>query len=864
MRQVVRRHLLVFLLALSSAVAAAFYAGVTLRINTDNTDLLSADIPFRQNDIALRETFPGAHPELIAIVEGTESGRAETAARSLVTVLAARSELFSAVRHAPSDPFFRRNGLLYLTPAELEDMVVRLAGAAPLIGALRQDPSLGGLAALFERAFDYTEESGDAEQLGALLDALGETAERFAADEVWPLSWQSLLAGTGQNEAGGEVQVILLYPKLDYASLKPVAAAVAAVREAFASLPDGQRAGAKLYLSGSALMLQEELETIESGMFAVALAALAAVACLLWLGLGSWRAVSALILTLLAGLAWTAAFAALTIGTLNLISVAFAVLFIGLGVDFGIHFFVRLLDDDSADLPSRIVDAGGRCGGVLGLCALSSAIAFYAFLPTDFRGLSELGLISGTAMFIALAATFTVLPAALLTFRWSGAGPAGDGGKLARFVLSMERAARVGPWRVVTLAALAGVVSVAFLPLARFDDDPMNLRDPDSSAVAALKRFASEDLVSYYRGELILPDVESGRRLADKLAELPTVRRVRGLDDLIPGEQEEKLDLLSDLADFLPPSLTEPPSSLSPDDVARRAALLDLRRVLLRPDSPQPEQSARLAGILETFEDAAPDQLLALEGLLLGDLEERIADLEESLRAQAITLQSLPSHYRHLWQAPDGRVRVSVQPRDDLSDQADRATFVQSLQSLAPEAGGIPVVIFEAGRAVLAAFAEALLYAVAAIFLLLWLRLRSAIDAVLVIAPLALAGTVTVALTAALDWPFNFANVIVLPLLFGLGIDSGIHVVSRARRFSGGPEEGRTLQAILLSSMTTVASFGALSFSTHPGIASMGLLLTVAILLGLIATLVVLPALLALRDRGSTTPGERQTEAGAD
>ena len=100
---------------------------------------------------------------------------------------------------------------------------------------------------------------------------------------------------------------------------------------------------------------------------------------------------SALILTLLAGLAWTAAFAALTIGTLNLISVAFAVLFIGLGVDFGIHFFVRLLDDDSADLPSRIVDAGGRCGGVLGLCALSSAIAFYAFLPTDFRGLSELG-----------------------------------------------------------------------------------------------------------------------------------------------------------------------------------------------------------------------------------------------------------------------------------------------------------------------------------------------------------------------------------------------------------------------------------------------------------------------------------------
>ena len=172
---------------------------------------------------------------------------------------------------------------------------------------------------------------------------------------------------------------------------------------------------------------------------------------------------------------------------------------------------------------------------------------------------------------------------------------------------------------------------------------------------------------------------------------------------------------------------------------------------------------------------------------------------------------------------------------------------------IVPRATGAPIIIEAAGAAVIAAFTEALAWALGAILLLLLLRLRSLADALMVLLPLGLAALMTVALAGIIDLPFNFANVIVLPLIFGLGVDSGIHMVARARGLAGHAEEGETLRAILLSALTTLASFGALSFSAHPGTASMGQLLTLAVLLGVMATLTVLPALLALRSNRQGT-----------
>jgi predicted RND superfamily exporter protein len=197
-------------------------------------------------------------------------------------------------------------------------------------------------------------------------------------------------------------------------------------------------------------------------------------------------------------------------------------------------------------------------------------------------------------------------------------------------------------------------------------------------------------------------------------------------------------------------------------------------------------------------------------------------------------------------------VLIEVIPAEDLRDQAARERFVDAVQAIVPDVSGAPVTIVEAGRAVVTAFAQATVLALIAIVVLLLAVLRSPLDSLMVLAPLLLAALLTVAFAVALGLPFNFANVIVLPLLLGLGVDSGIHYVIRAREQAAGvaaPAANSTPRAILLSALTTVASFGALSISQHPGTASMGRLLTLAIVLTLVCVLAFLPALLALAGR---------------
>ncbi len=841
-------------LALLSLPLTLLYAVLTLSIDTDDKDMLSAELPFRKNDQALERAFPILDAGLIAIIEGEKAASTEVVARALVEKLRGETEVFRQVFYPPAMPFFRENGFLYLSADELEERVGKISEAAPLFSTLRKDSSYHGLAEVFERAFDFQAEQGpdQLEGLRSLMVEMAQIAEAFQSGTARNLSWRDLVVTPAEGGEERAVEVIVILPKLDFSGLSPVAEATKVLQDAYDDLPEELRGGTKLHLTGEALMFQEELESLEAGMGVIGLIALSAVALILWLGLGSWRAACALVLTLLVGLAWTGAFAALVVGTLNLISVAFAVLFIGLGVDFGIHFLARALaedlDGETAKASTlRLIRGAGHCGPVLGLCAFSSALAFYSFLPTDYKGISELGLISGSSMFLALAATFTVLPAALITFGWR-AREGGRGVALASVVLAGERMAAARPRLVLLIAIGVAIVATFQLRLIDFDDDPLSLRNPDASSVKVLKRFEMTPGVEPYLGQLLAKDLKEAEEVGLRLSALPEVQETRSILNLVPLDQKEKLDLIFGLSLSLSPVISQVPRG-SRDEAASRDGLAQLIQVLARQDNPFPKEGAQLSEALGDFTQTDDNAIARLESLLLSDLEGLFGDLNDAISAKEITLETLPEELSALWLTTDGRARVEIRPALSLVDTQARRNFVAAVQSVSPDVSGTPVVITEAGRAVVTAFLEALVYAVTAIFLLIWWRLGSAVDALLVSAPLALAGLGTLALVGTLGWQLNFANVIVLPLLFGLGVDSAIHMVSRARGLGGDMEEGRTLKAILLSALTTIASFGALSFSAHPGTASMGQLLTVAILLGLVATLIVLPAMLELRKR---------------
>ena len=856
-----RRRWAVLALCLVLTALAVWSAATRLGVSTDTSAMLDPDLAFQRQDRALKEAFPQLGGELVVVIEAMTAAQADRAAARLTKTLRARDDLFARVSDVAGAPFFRRNGLLYLTVDELYALSDRLAAAQPVLGALAGDPSLRGLAGMMETMAGAVESGAArdlAEALAPLLRRMAETGRAALDRPEVPvrLDWRALLNEPAATEGAEGVarHLLLASPRRDFAALSPAGAAMKAIRETARDLGLTPEAGVTVRLTGAAAMETEELRSVQTGMDIAGALTVTAVLALLVVGLRSGRLILATVITLAVGLAWTAGLAALAVGTLNLISVAFAVLFIGLSVDFGIHFALRYREARAAgaDGDAALDQAAHGVGPALVLCAVAAAIAFLSFLPTDYLGLAELGLISGLGMAVALVANLTLLPAllALAPPRAVTAGTAGGGG-LARLSTRAEALLRRHA-RAVALAALGvGLVGVVAASGARFDFDPLNLRDPNTESVATLFDLLDDPRISPYAIDILTPDPDAAEAVAARVAALPEVARATTVRDLVPADQEEKLAVIGDMALFLGPALAASPRP-APDPEARAearvrlmAALDRLAAVAAGGDETR-ALAARLRAVLGDA-DGATDQARLAEALT-ADLPALLDRLRQSLEARPVGLSDLPEALRGLYLAPDGRARVEVVPAIDPRDPAELARFVDAVQTLEPSAAGSPVLIRESGRVVLRAFAEAGALALVGIVVLLALTLRRLRDILLVFAPLGLAAVLTMAVSAVAGLAFNFANLIVLPLLFGLGVASAIHLVQRERGAGDVAEAmaSSTPRAVLLSALTTIGSFGSIAASSHPGTASMGVLLTLAIGLAMVCTLVLLPALLAL------------------
>jgi len=836
-----------------ATVACAAFVASSVRINTDTTDMLSAELPFRQEARALRQAFPQTSDNLAVVVEGRTADLAEDAARALSAAFRAQPAVFGEILDPASDPFFRQNGLLFLDLEKLYELGDRLAEAQPFLGALWQDRSLRGLFLMLERLAEAKLDGtiGPDFAVAPVFDRVAAVGEAQAADRFGSLSWRALMEG---DDADGEArQIIVLRPPLDFASLRPAATAMSAIRRVAADQGLGGATGVSVRLTGSAALNHEELASVERGLGIAGLISLTAVLLLLTCAYRSWRLVAATLVTLVAGLIWTAAFAVAALPSLNLLSVAFAVLFIGLSVDFGIHYALRYDEARAAGLgrADGMRTAVADVGGPLALTALTAAIGFYAFLPTDYVGLAELGLIAGTGMLVALVANITVLPALLSLGGDGGVGRAARVAGTGHGLAWMQRHAR----SVTVLAVLIGIAAVPLLPEARFDFDPLNLKDRQTESVATLLQLIEDDPGDGYAVEVLAPSLDAARALAGRVADLEPVGGTRTVADFVPADQDAKLDVIATLALILEPSLLAPRKP-PPTAAEVRDAFGSLAGALERlaaTDGDDAVAASRLSrSLTPVVHGGDPTALDDLGRRLLGGFEGRIEALREALTAEPFGLDDLPANVRALWLADDGRARLEI--RSEAPVHRDRAAlerFVSEVQAEVPRATGTPVVILEAGRAVVRAFIEAGLVAVGLISLLLVVLLRRVDDVLLVFAPLVLAAVLTVAASAALGMPFNFANVIVLPLLFGLGVAGALHMVLRDRSSGSGRSvmATSTPRAVVFSALTTIGSFASLGLSSHPGTASMGKLLAVAIFLTMVCTLCVLPALMTLAAR---------------
>jgi len=553
------------------------------------------------------------------------------------------------------------------------------------------------------------------------------------------------------------------------------------------------------------------------------------------------------------------------------------VLFIGLGVDFSIHLGMHFQEEirRGKDPIGALRAAIDEVGGSLLICTLTTAIGFYAFVPTDYLGVAELGLISGTGMFVILAQNLTLLPALLLWRRPPGgfsAGPPTSHRWLAT-PAALERHPRV----IVGVGVALAVGALALYPRAWFDSDVVAMRDPGAESVQAFRDLLAQSDTSPWYADVLAPDLDTAEELKRRLAALDLVGAARTVNSWIPADQEEKLEILADAAFLL--------DTPAPSDDHRAAvpveqqidALRELRDLLDTPElnhyrSPLARSVARLRDELDAFLgrlETEPDPsvpLAALERILLGRLPEQIERMRAALGAEEFGLDDLPAALREQLLAPTGEARVQVFPAGDLAEEGAREAFVDAVREIAPRATGVSVNLVEFGRATARSLREALLLALVVIAALLFGLTHRVRDVVLILSPLVLAGAWTFGGMALLGMPFNFVNVIVLPLLLGIGVDSGVHLVRRSHEAlrAGTQLLGTTTaEAVFWSAVTTIASFGSLALSRHRGLASMGAVLVFGMLFTLLANLVVLPALLALggtRSRGGDPPGRQDPQ----
>ncbi|MGH7246668.1 MAG: MMPL family transporter, partial [Pseudomonadota bacterium] len=747
-------------------------------MTTDINKLISSRLPWREREAALEKAFP--HYRLIvAVIDAPAPELVNEATHALVQHLSQQKALFRSVHEAGGGSFFAQNGLLFLKTKVLAAQTSMLTQATRLIQVLVGDPSLRG--AIQALQFGLLGVQGGRITLDSMswpMTLAANLIEKVNAGQPASFSWRDLVAGRASrpNELRRFLQI---RAALDYSALEPGLRASQAIRKAAADLDFAGKYRARVRLTGPVPLEDEEFASIKENAALNAAVTIAVVLFILWMALRWWRIIFAVFINLAVGLSITAALGFLMVGTLNLMSIYFAVLFVGLGVDFGIQYSVRYRAERHKvdDLRLALLNAGSRAGAPLTLAALATAAGFMSFLPTVYRGVSELGLIAGVGMLIAFTTSITLLPALLSLFK-----PPSEPHPVGYAALApVDRFLARNRMPILIATGIAVAAGLPLLHWLRFDFNPMNLRSPKAESVATYLQLKSDPNSGAYDIQVLEPSLAAADRIAARLRALPEVARAMTLSSFIPDGQQEKLELIGNAAKELDPALN-PTAIASPPSDAQNVSMINstveaLNRLAGNSTGRGANAARRLAAARSALGQADSATRQRAAAALVQPLRTVLGELRELLQAHEISRENITSSMAQQWLTPDGQARIEVAPAGDANNNAVLTRFARAVQSVAPEATEGPISILNARGTVVTAFIEAGVFALVSISILLWIALRRLGDVLLTLVPLLLACVVTLELCVLFDLPLNFANIIALPLLLGVGVAFKIYYI---------------------------------------------------------------------------------------
>lgn len=844
-RACTRFAILTLLVALALAVAAGFYAARHFAINTDINTMISAKLDWRQRDQQFDRAFD-RDSMILGVVDAPTPELTTSAARALFEKLKVDTTHFESLQPLGWGDFFEKNGLLFLPTEEVGNLVGQFQSAAPLVEIMAGDPSIRGLTGALETGLAGVKRGEvKLDNTARPFNMIAQTVEDILNKGTANFSWRELTSDKPLTDSDRRA-FIEFKPILDYNALEPGKAATDAIRAAAAELDLPGKYQARVRLTGPVPIANEEYATVQDGAIVNAIGTVLVVLFILWLALHSAKIIFAVFVNLIIGLSITTAIGLAMVGSLNLLSVAFAVLFIGLGVDFGIQFSVRYRSEryKNDNLSAALEQAARRVAVPLSLAAMATAAGFLCFLPTDYKGISELGQIAGAGMLVAFTSSITVLPALLRLLNPPGEmEPVGYA-----FLAPVDRF--LEKYRIPIVAGTLGV-ALAGLPLLyhmRFDFNPMHLRNPKAESIATFLDLRKDPNTGASAIDVLTRSESDANQIKARLEKLPEVLRVISLESFVPDDQAPKLKLIAQAAQALNPALNpdsvDPPPSDQENIDSLKSSVAALRRTAGEDKGPGATACRRLADALEKLAASSEETRNKAQAIFVDPMKVVFDQLRNLLQAQPVSLNTLPPELVSAWKAKDGLMRVEALPRGDPNDNDNLRKFASAVLAAEPTAIGGPVSILKSGDTVVSAFIHAGIYALVVISLLLWITLRRITDVLMTLVPLLVAGAVTLEICVLIGLPLNFANIVALPLLLGIGVAFKIYYVTAWRSGRTNLLQTSLTRAIFFSAMTTATAFGSLWLSSHPGTSSMGKLLALSLLTTLAAVLLFQPALM--------------------
>ena len=946
-----RRHWFI-LPQLILAAACIWYTVARLEFSVDRNDLVGSDQEYHRNFLELKREFPG-QDDLVTIIESDDAEKNRQFAERLGARLdrdstaASPTNLFTDVFYKGDLPLMGRKALLFVPEGDLREMLKAIRGFRPFIEQFSKATNLTEVfhqVSVQIRSADRSTNASNDALIGALpaleriiqrcresmirpgippspgVDALfgaGPEAERAkyitfdqgrlylvnakarlaTLDEI-PKTTQSLWdrwLGRSRAKTPQELEADLKWRQGELSE-----AAVHRLRELIADTLR-EVPGVNVGLTGEPVLEVDEMKQSEKDSTWATLLSLVLCALLFLIGYNHRGRPQKTVLSLVVGLCYTMGYTTLVVGHLNILTITFAPMLIGLAIDFGVHLISRFEEEVNGGetaftaIHRAIVNTGQ---GIFTGC-FTTAGAFFAMALTDFRGIQEMGVISGGGMLICLVPMMTLLPALLLGEKGLrrestdlGAQPApvppSDAGPTATdWRERTERFWLERPWWVLGAGVTLSGLCVLYASRVSFDYNLLNMQSDGLSSVIFEKKLveaarvrkgaASEERTQgVLFGAVMVPSVTEVPAIEAKLKALPTVAGVDSMGHYLNQDSTEQLKLIREIRQetrsIAFPRVADGPMDLpsfsqrlwglqgllalaaeevrktAPEErdllqhlVSLREAIADLRAAMFRGDR---EANAR--------------QLGRFQYALFRDIQDTFNTLQQQDDSGGLRESDLPPVLKNRFIGITGKQLILVYPREDVWERSAQHDFVKEIRSVASTATGTPVQLYYYTELLKVSYVEAAGWALGAIVLLVFIHFRSPMQVFLSLFPVAVGSLWMVGFMGASGIHFNPANIMTLPLVIGIGVTNGIHILNRFAEEKTPAILGKsTGKAVLISGLTTIAGFGSLIIADHRGIRSLGWVMAVGTATCMVAAMTLLPALLTLRERvrSKRTPG---------